>query len=329
MADQFALGLDFGGTKVLAAVVNVSTGDVVATSKKRTKSTDGPDELIARLVASSESAIKAAALPKKHKIAGIGVGIAGQVDAERGILIGTPNLSQATVNLPIAARMSDHFGVPTALRNDVQVAALGESEFGAGKAAPDFVCIFVGTGIGGAVVRGRRLLSGASGAAGEIGHLIVAADGRICGCGGRGHLEAYASRTAITKVLQAELHRGRPSTLRDIVDAADDEDGTAFRSGVLAKAIAGGDELTIETMTEAGYYLGLGIASTINLLNPSRIVLGGGVIEAAPMLYDIAVERARREALAAASKAVTFAKAGLGDNAGVVGAALLGALAAG
>lgn len=328
MADQFALGLDFGGTKVLAAVVNVSTGEVVATSKKRTKATDGPDELIARLVASSEGAIKGAKLPKKSKIAGIGVGIAGQVDAERGILIGTPNLSQATVNLPIAARLSDHFGVPTALRNDVQVAALGESEFGAGKEAPDFLCVFVGTGIGGALVRGGRLLSGASGAAGEIGHLVVAAGGRFCGCGGRGHLEAYASRTAITKVLHAEMHRGRNSSLREIADATDEDGGAAFRSGILAKAIAAGDELTIEAVQEAGYYLGLGIASAINILNPSRIVLGGGVIEAVPMLYDVAVEHARKEALPAAATASTFAKAGLGDNAGVVGAALLGAQAA-
>jgi glucokinase len=328
MADQFALGLDFGGTKVLAAVINVTTGEVLASSKKRTKATDGPDELIARLVSSSESAIKGAKLPKKSKICGIGVGIAGQVDAERGILIGTPNLSQATVDLPIAARLSDHFGVPTALRNDVQVAALGESAFGAGKAAPDFLCIFVGTGIGGALVRGGRLLSGASGAAGEIGHLVVAAGGRLCGCGGRGHLEAYASRTAMTKVLMAELHRGRDSILRDMADTTDEDGGAALRSGVVAKAIEAGDELTIETVKEGAYYLGLGIASAINILNPSRIVLGGGVIEAVPMLYDIAVARARNEALPAASKAATFAKAGLGDNAGVVGAAMLGALAA-
>ncbi len=329
MADRFALGLDFGGTKVLAAVVNVATGEVVASAKKRTKATDGPDELVARLVASSEAAIKAAKLGKKDGIVGVGIGIAGQVDAERGILIGTPNLSQATVDLPIARRLSDHFGVPTALRNDVQVAAYGEARFGAGKDAPDFLCIFVGTGIGGALVRDGRLLPGASGAAGEIGHLVIAAGGRHCGCGGRGHLEAYASRTAITKVLQAELHRGRASSLRDIADATDEDGGAAFRSGVLAKAVDGGDGLTVEVVTEAGYYLGLGIASAINILNPSRIVLGGGVIEAVPLLYDVAVDRARKEALPAAAQATTFATAGLGDNAGVVGAALLGALAAG
>jgi len=329
MADRFALGLDFGGTKVLAAVVNVDTGEVVASAKKRTKATDGPDELVARLVSSSEAAIKAAKLTKKDGVIGIGVGIAGQVDAERGILIGTPNLSQATVDLPIAAKLSDHFGVPTVLRNDVQVAAIGESAFGAGKGAPDFLCIFVGTGIGGALVWDGRLLAGASGAAGEIGHLVIDVGGRYCGCGGRGHLEAYASRTAITKVLQAELHRGRASSLRDIADATDEDGGAAFRSGILAKAVDAGDALTIEAIAEAGYYLGFGIASAINILNPSHIVLGGGVIEAVPLLYDVAIQRARQEALPAAAKVVTFAKAGLGDNAGVVGAAILGALAAG
>lgn len=328
MADQYALGLDFGGTKVLAAVVDVKTGKVVASAKKRTKATDGPDELVERLIVSSEAALKAANLPKKQGVVGIGVGIAGQVDPERGVLIGTPNLSQATVDLPIAQRLSDRFDVPAALRNDVQVAALGEARFGAGKDAPDFVCIFVGTGIGGALVREGRLVSGASGAAGELGHLIVAAGGRYCGCGGRGHLEAYASRTAITRALQAELHRGRASVLRDITDGVDEADGGAFRSGVLAKAVESGDELVTEALTEAGFYLGLGMASIINILNPTRIVLGGGVIEAVPLLYDVAVDRALKESLPAAGRAATFVKAGLGDNAGAIGAAMLGAIAA-
>ena len=145
------------------------------------------------------------------------MGIAGQVDAERGILIGTPNLSQATVNLPIAAAAdSDHFGVPTALRNDVQVAALGRVRVRGRAGQPRTFSASSSVPVSaGRMVRDGRLLTGASGAAGEIGHLVVAAGGRFCGCGGRGHLEAYASRTAITKVLQAELHRGRTSSLRE------------------------------------------------------------------------------------------------------------------
>jgi glucokinase len=330
MAGQYALGIDFGGTKVLAAVVDLETGKVLGTGKKKTDPSDGPDELMERLYASAEAALKEAKLGKRGEIAGVGVGIAGQVDGEKGILLGAPNLSQATVNLPMAKLLTDRFGVPAALRNDVQIAAMGEGRFGAGRHAADFLCVFVGTGVGGAIVRDGQLVRGASGTAGEIGHLVIHANGRLCGCGGRGHLEAYASRTAITRSLLGDLHRGRVSKLAALVGnpKEDEPGGMAIRSGVLAKAVADNDELVVETITEAGYYLGLGLASAINLLNPARIILGGGVIEAVDLLFDIAAKCAQREALPTSAKAVEIVKAGLGDDAGVVGAAILGGEAA-
>jgi len=330
---RYALGVDFGGTKVLAAVVDLDGGKVLGTGKKKTSADDGPDELMDRIVGTGEAALKDAKL-KRGDLVGIGVGVAGQVDAERGLLLGTPNLSQAVVDLPMARRLTDHFGVPAALRNDVQIAALGEERFGAGKGVPDFLCVFVGTGVGGAIVRKGKLVIGAAGTAGEIGHLVVDAGGRFCGCGGHGHLEAYASRTAMTRSLLGDLRRGRPSIITELMpeldraDAGDDPGGTAIRSGVLAKAVELGDELVVETIREAGRMLGLGIASAINLLNPTRIILGGGVIEAVDLLFEVAAAHARREALATPAKTVQIVKAGLGDNAGVVGAAILGGAAA-
>jgi glucokinase len=284
---------------------------------------------MARLYAAADGALDDASL-RKEDLAGIGVGVAGQVDAARGLLLGAPNLSQATVDLPMAHLLSVRYGVPAALRNDVQIAALGEAAFGAGRGVPDFLCVFVGTGVGGAIVREGRLVPGVTGTAGEIGHLVIAADGRLCGCGGRGHLEAYASRTAITKNLLGELRRGRPSVLRDLLGGVEEQPGgAAIRSGVLAKAVAQDDELVCETITQAGHYLGLGLASAINLLNPSRVVLGGGLIEAVDRFFAVAAAHARREALPTPASAVEIVKAGLGDHAGVVGAALLGASAAG
>jgi glucokinase len=328
MAKKHALGIDFGGTKLLAAVVDLDSGEVIATAKKRTSATDSPDEILEKIHGAADAALEAAKLKPKN-IVGIGVGAAGQVDANQGVLLGTPNLSQAVIDLPIAESLRKRFGVRAALRNDVQVAATGELAFGAGKGVSDFLCCFVGTGVGGAVVVGGRLVTGVSGSAGEIGHLVVDTGGRICGCGGRGHLEAYASRTAITYSLMGDLKRGRDSVLRklapDLTTATMWPESGAVRSGILEDAIAQGDQLVTETIMEAGRYLGYGLASVINLLNPARIVLGGGVIESVGLMYDVAVEYARREALAAPGAAVEFTRAKLGDHAGVVGAALIAA----
>jgi glucokinase len=331
MAGPFALGIDYGGTKVLAAVIDLDDGKVAGSAKKKSNPSDGPDELMGRLYEAADGAIREAKLGKKHGIVGVGVGIAGQVDTAHGVLLGAPNLSQATVNLPMAKLLRERYGVPAALRNDVQIAALGEARFGAGNDVADFLCIFVGTGVGGALVRDGNLVSGASGTAGEIGHLVIHANGRLCGCGGRGHLEAYASRTAITKSILGDLKRGRPSSLlKTLPELKEDEPGgTALRSGVLAQAVDEGDDLVIEAIEDAGRYLGYGIASAINLLNPSRVVLGGGVIEAVGQLFQVAEWRALREALPAAVRNVKIVKAGLGDFSGVVGAAILGAEAAG
>ena len=326
-----AIGIDFGGTKLLTAVVETESGRVVSEVKKRTRATDGPDVLIDRLAESIEQATAEAKLGKKAKIAGIGIGIAGQVDAKRGMLLGTPNLSQSTVNLPIGRLLSERFEVPVALRNDVQIAAQGEARFGAGANSDDFICVFVGTGVGGSIVHDGVPLIGATGTAGEIGHLVIDANGRLCGCGGRGHLEAYASRTAITKAIIGDLKRGRPSVLADLIGDPDEDapGGLAIRSGVLAKAVKQGDELATETIMQAGTYLGLGLASVINLVNPKRIVLGGGVIEAVDLLFSVAANHARREALPTPAAEVEIVRAKLGDYAGVIGAALIGARAGG
>jgi len=328
MAKRHALGIDFGGTKLLAAVVELESGKVVATAKKRTSASDSPKAIMERLYDVADGVLQSADL-KAKQLEGIGVGAAGQVNAAEGVLVGTPNLSQAVVDLPIAQSLQKRYGIPAALRNDVQVAAAGEMAFGAGRGYEDVVFCFVGTGVGGAVVSGGKLQTGASGSAGEIGHIVVDSGGRVCGCGGRGHLESYASRTAITFSLMGDLKRGRESVLREIAPelttAAMWPESGAVRSGALQRALELGDPLVAETVADAGRYLGYGLASVINLLNPARIVLGGGVIESVGLMFDLAVEYAGREALAAPRARVEILRAGLGDYAGVVGAALIAA----
>ena len=327
MAGRLGLGIDLGGTKILAGVVDLDTGAVLGTAKKKTKAELGAEELVRRLGDTAEEALAGARVPR-DAVAGAGVAAAGQVDPERGVLVAAPNLG-GDLDLPIAAALSKRLGVPVGLGNDVQVAALGELRFGAGQGVDSLLCVFVGTGIGGALARHGELDRGVTATAGEIGHTVVDAGGRYCGCGGRGHLEAYASRTAITRALLAELQRHRPSILAKMLEAEglDDEapGATTIRSGMLAKAVKAGDELATEAVREAGYYLGLGLASAINFYNPRRIVLGGGVVEAVPLIVDVARAVARREALPVPGAAVDIVESQLGDDAGIVGAALLGA----
>lgn len=323
---RYAIGVDFGGTKVLAAVVDLQSGKVVGTGKKRTSADDGPDQLMKRIYATCDAALKDAGMSIED-ITGIGVGIAGQVDAERGLLIGTANLSRSVVDLPMADRLIERYGVPAQIRNDVQIAAVGELSFGAGKDINDFVCIFVGTGIGGAIIQHGELVKGHTGNAGELGHTTVDIEGRVCGCGGRGHLEAYASRTAITAALLGELRRGHESVLSELLPDVDPAapGGTAIRSGILSKAVQAKDDVAVQIVTSAGTYLGYGLASIINFQNPQRIILGGGVIEAVDLLFETAERVARREAFPYAGEHVEIVRAALGDNSGVIGAAVIAA----
>jgi len=331
MADRYALGIDFGGTKVLAAVVSLDSGEVVASAKKKTRPDEGPDEVMKRIFGVADAALaEAAASQRKPTISAVGIGMAGQVDPVAGVLLDTPNLAQSSRDLPIAKRLSDRFGVPAFLRNDLHIAAVGEARFGAGRDAESFLCVFVGTGIGGALVRDGRLVTGATGTAGEIGHMVIDAEGRLCGCGGRGHLEAYASRTAMTKAILGDIKRGRTTRLTEIfaLDGGGVEKGTALRSGIISRAVLDGDELVIETVRQAGRYLGYGLAGIVNVVNPERLILGGGVIEAVDLMFEVAAETVRREALPVPARAVEIVRAGLGDLAGVVGAAVIAADAA-
>ncbi len=324
--EQYALGIDLGGTKILAGVIELNSGKVIATAKKRTKADQGMKELLDRLGDTAEDALKEAKL-KAGSVQTIGVAAAGQVDPKTGSIVTAPNLG-GLGHIPIGETLQKRLGLPVRLGNDVQGAALGELRFGAARDAERALCVFIGTGIGGALITNGEIDSGPDATAGEIGHTIVHADGRYCGCGGRGHLEAYASRTAITKRLQEELRRGRSSILNKLLKEDTDDErefaGTAIRSGILAKAFAENDDLTVEVLHEAARFLGYGLASVVNFYNPRRIILGGGVIEAIPNLIKLIDPIIKRESLPVSAAGVDIVASALGDNAGIVGAAIMG-----
>ncbi|MBV9227705.1 MAG: ROK family protein [Chloroflexi bacterium] len=322
----YALGIDLGGTKTLAAVVDITTGEVVGSARKRTRAERGQEFVSQRTTDLAMAAIDAAKLQTGASIIAVGIGAAGQIDRKRGVVLDAPNLGVR--DMPLGDILGKQFGKPVAVGNDVEVAALGEYIHGSGKGYTNFVCVFVGTGIGSGIVQGGRMYTGLTGTAGEFGHMTVQAGGRICGCGGRGCLEAYASRTAITKAIMAEIHHGRPSILADDAARQLREGETVIRSGILANAIKQKDELTIEMISEAADYLGYGLGSIMNFYNPECIILGGGVVEAVDLLFETAIHRARVVALSGPRK-TPILRAKLGDFSGVVGAACLGAQAAG
>jgi glucokinase len=317
------LGIDLGGTKVLAGVIDTKTGEVLSAVKKRSRAEHGPTDLIGRLAEAAKQAIDESKV-EKNKIHRAGIGVAGQIDRKDGIVLAAPNLANMT-NVKLADIVGKELDLPVSLYNDVEAAAAGEAAFGAGKGKKDFVVIFVGTGIGGSIYRDGKPYTGATSTAGEIGHIVVDVNGRVCGCGGTGHLEAYASRTAIVRIILSGMHAGRQSILSEIVTEINPNDpgGSGIRSKALAHAVAENDALVVETLLTAADYLAAGLASAINFYNPPTIILGGGLVEAVDMFFDTVTTRTRHAALRVPRKDVEIIKTGLGDNSGIVGSAVL------
>ncbi|HTD19477.1 MAG TPA: ROK family protein, partial [Ktedonobacteraceae bacterium] len=243
----YALGIDLGGTKTLAAVIDITNGEVIASARKRTRAERGQEFVGQRTIELAQVALSEANLPLDAAIVAIGVGAAGQIDRKAGVVVDAPNLG--VKNMQLGNILGKHFNTPVSVGNDVEVAALGESLYGSGLNFNNFVCLFVGTGIGAGIVQNGRMYTGLSGTAGEVGHMIIQAGGRLCGCGGRGCLEAYASRTAITKAIMAEIHHGRSSLLAEDAALQLKAGETVIRSGLLAQAIQQQDALVIEIVT--------------------------------------------------------------------------------
>ena len=315
--DDYVVGVDMGGTKILAAVIN-GKGEIVQQAKTATKPKKGPDGVIKRIERCIREAIDGAEL-ETSQIRAIGIGSPGPLDPETGVIIFAPNLGWS--NVPLKAKLETIFGIPTCVDNDVNVGTLGEYAFGAGQGVKNLVGIFVGTGIGGGIILDGKLFHGINKTAGEIGHMIVDANGPRCGCGNFGCLEAVASRTAITKELQkAILKKGQKSKLLKLNGGKLDQ----IRSQAIAKAVKRGDKPTVKVMQRAGKYLGISVASIVHFLNPEMIVFGGGVIEAMrDSLLDPIRQAAAEYALPTTMDGVQIVKAALGDNAGVIGASVL------
>jgi glucokinase len=247
----------------------------------------------------------------------IGVACAGQIDPRTGAVIYAPNLDWHDV--PLGAHLSTAFGVPVVVENDVRAAAWGEFVAGGGEPDDSLVAVFVGTGVGSGAVLGGRLWRGAGNAAGEVGHTQVVPDGLPCRCGRNGCLEQYVSGSGFQRRLAAAVADGRKSGLADAFG------GRVVRLSArdVHAAAGAGDALARELWTDAVRYLTMGVANYVTLVNPRVLVLGGGVIETVPALFEAVAEAVPRLTTILAGRSLRIERARLGDASGLVGAAAL------
>ncbi len=311
------VGVDMGGTKILSAVIDAE-GNILGTAKLSTKAAEGASAVMDRIAESIRKAIDKSGV-NETSIEAIGIGAPGPLDPATGVVIFAPNLGWRDV--PLKAELEARTGVPTFVDNDVNVGTFGEHAFGAAQGVQNVVGIFVGTGIGGGIILNGELFHGASKTAGEVGHIIVKAGGPRCGCGTRGCLEAIASRTAMAKQFRKAIEKKRK---KSVLTKLTDGDLSIIRSGVLVKAIQANDKLTLKVFKKVTRYLGIGVGSIVNFLNPDMIVLGGGVVEALDDTFiDNIRSYAEKYALPDTLSGVQIVRAKLGDNSGILGAAAL------
>jgi glucokinase len=313
---EYLVGVDLGGTKILAGVFDMKLA-CLGRAKSSTKSQRGPDAVIERIARCVQEAVDECDLDLK-KVRGIGIGAPGAVDTQTGKVIFAPNLVWEDV--PLKKDLEKLLGPPVFVENDGNVCTLGVFETELAGKPRDLVGIFLGTGIGAGLILNGQLHSGFNRTAGEIGHMILEVGGPKCGCGNRGCFEALASRQAIFRRIQNAVKEGQKTLLTEMLG----EELVDMRSGDLRKAIRRGDKLVDRIVEEAAEYTGIAVANIINLLNPEVVVLGGGVIDALEdEMMAIIIETARDYALPGTAKGIEIIPTKLGDDAGIVGAAVL------
>lgn len=307
------IAVDFGGTNIRVAYFPSPQPPPTTQSKTATIASEGPDSVISRLIQAIETQI-----PEDSADLRIGIAAPGPLDPRTGVIINSPNLA-GWIDIPIRDRLSEHFGVPVFLGNDANLAALGEWRFGAGQGTDNLIYLTISTGIGGGVIADGRLLLGARGLAGELGHLTIESNGPTCGCGIKGHIEAIAAGPAIARNATAQLEAGQLSALKETFNAKGNI--TSVDIGIAALA---GDELAISVIKEAGFNIGHHLADLAHAFNPEVFVLGGGVSLLGDLLFE-PIKRSLREHIMdpAYLDGVRVLPAALGDDAGLVGAMVL------
>ena len=313
-SEPLILGVDLGGTKILTAVAN-SQGKMLSRDHSVTPAAKGPEKVIQSILKSAGRALAQAGIATSQ-LSAIGIGAPGLSNPETGILFTSPHLP-GWRDVPLRDIIERELGKKTFLINDANAAALGEFYFGAGQRACHFIYITISTGIGGGIIIDGEIYTGASGAAGEVGHMTIDDDGPLCNCGNKGCWETLASGTALAREARLRMKQGGKTAILDY--AGGDMDKVTAQ--VIHTAAKAGDNLAKELIARTGYYIGVGLANLINIFNPELIVIGGGLSNIGDMLLEPAFKVAGERAYKEAYQAVRFAPPELGRNSGVLGAA--------
>ncbi len=314
---KYIIGVDLGGTNIVVGACAEDGSKDYAMNSEPTRSDQGADAVVDRMVRMIEGALKetiAETGAKREDFLGVGVGAPGPLDRERGVILTTPNLGWQ--NFPLRDVIAERVGLPVKLDNDANCATLGEWWMGAAKGGRNVVGVTIGTGIGGGLILEGRLYHGSSDIAGEIGHTTIDVTGRRCKCGNYGCLEAYASGPSIAERAREQLQGDHESTMYTMVDGELER----LTAAIVYDAAKKGDETALEVVRETARFLGAGIANLLNVFNPDVVVIAGGVTQAGATLFDPLRREVRKRAFAAAVDACRIVPGSLPGNAGVVGA---------
>ncbi|WP_406677988.1 ROK family protein [Moorella sp. ACPs] len=312
---QYVAGVDVGGTKI-AAILMDAAGRTGAWITWPTEAAGGPGGVIERIIALIKFIMEQNGITEQQLL-GIGLGVPGLVNSREGKSVFSPNLP-GWRDIPVAAMVGRGIGVPVIIDNDVRMAAWGEKLLGAGRGWDDVICLTLGTGIGSGIFIQGKMFKGRDESAGEIGHVTVEKDGPRCSCGNLGCLEMYASGRGIARLAREALEQAGSSLLLELAGG----DAGSITAATVCQAASQGDHLAQQVVAKAAMYLGIALAGLANILNPQRIVLGGGVMGAGELLLE-PVRRAVRERAMPLNREVEIVTAELGERAGAIGAAAL------
>jgi glucokinase len=311
------VGVDVGGQTIKAGVVT-DTGRPLSSISVPTEAWKGQEHGLGQMAKAVREATRAAHL-QLEQIAAIGIATPGTMDIPAGMILDPPNLKPWR-NVPVRAYIEQEFGKPTAFQNDANAAAYGEYWLGAGQGVHSLVLFTLGTGIGCGIVVGGMIIEGEHSHGAEVGHIIIEmTQPRRCGCGGLGHLEAYASATALAQRANEALATGQPSSLQARIQ--DKGQLTPEDAGEIFQAASAGDALAQRLVEETAYYLAVGAVNMMHTIDPDMVVFGGGMTRAGPAFLERIRHHVRQLAFPVPAQKTQIVYAKLGNDAGFIGAA--------